>query len=69
VIEECRELTTSSSSITRDTRNHAFGPVLLPFTYTAVVVLAAALWTAAFVLFLKVDVPILLSPRADGKSG
>lgn len=46
-----------------------FGPVLLPFTYTAVVVLAASLWTAAFVLFLKVYAPILLSPRADGKSG
>jgi uncharacterized protein involved in response to NO len=45
------------------------GPVLLPFPYTTVIVLAAALWTAAFVLFLGVYAPILLSPRADGKPG
>ena len=46
-----------------------FGPQLLPLAYTQVVVLAAGLWTAAFVLFLKVYVPILLGPRADGKPG
>ena len=46
-----------------------FGPEVLPLPYTTVVVLAAALWTAAFVLFLRVYAPILLSPRADGKPG
>lgn len=46
-----------------------FGPSLLPLSYIWVVVLAAALWTAAFVLFLAVYAPILLSPRADGKPG
>ncbi|HEY6928023.1 MAG TPA: NnrS family protein [Steroidobacteraceae bacterium] len=46
-----------------------FGPSLLPFAYIWVVVLAAALWTAAFVLFLAVYGPILLSPRVDGKPG
>ena len=46
-----------------------FGPAVLPFAYTTVVVLAASLWTAAFVLFLRVYAPILLSPRADGKPG
>jgi len=46
-----------------------FGPVVLPLPYTMVVILAAALWTGAFVLFLWVYAPILLSPRADGKPG
>ncbi len=46
-----------------------FGPALLPFPYTAILVMAAALWTAAFALFLAVYAPILLSPRADGRPG
>jgi uncharacterized protein involved in response to NO len=46
-----------------------FGPAVLPLPYTMVVTLAAAFWTAAFVLFLRVYAPILLSPRADGKPG
>jgi uncharacterized protein involved in response to NO len=46
-----------------------FGPSFLGVPYTWIVVLTAALWTAAFVLFLVVYAPILLSPRADGKPG
>jgi uncharacterized protein involved in response to NO len=46
-----------------------FGPGALALPYSWVVVLAAALWTAAFVLFLGVYAPILWSPRADGKPG
>jgi len=46
-----------------------FGPALLPIPYSTVIVLAAALWTAAFVLFLAVYAPMLLTPRADGKPG
>jgi uncharacterized protein involved in response to NO len=46
-----------------------FGAALLPLPYTEVIVLAAALWTAAFVLFLWVYAPMLLSPRVDGKPG
>jgi len=46
-----------------------FGAALLPLPYTAVIVLAAALWTAAFVLFLWVYAPMLLRPRVDGKRG
>jgi uncharacterized protein involved in response to NO len=30
---------------------------------------AAALWAAAFILFLVVYTPILARPRADGKPG
>jgi uncharacterized protein involved in response to NO len=46
-----------------------FGPTMLPLPYTGVIVLAAALWTAAFLLFLWVYAPMLLSPRVDGKAG
>ena len=43
------------------------GTSLLP--YGQVITLAAVLWTVAFALFLFVYVPILVSPRADGKPG
>jgi uncharacterized protein involved in response to NO len=46
-----------------------FGPATLPLSYSEVIVLAASLWTAAFVLYLYVYAPILWSPRADGKPG
>jgi uncharacterized protein involved in response to NO len=46
-----------------------FGPVLAFLPYTGIVLLAAALWTAAFALFLSVYAPILVSPRLDGKPG
>ena len=46
-----------------------FGPVLLPTPYPQVVLVAAGLWTLAFVLFLGVYAPILLNPRVDGKPG
>lgn len=46
-----------------------FGPEFLPLSYPYVIVLAAALWTAAFGLFFASYAPILLRPRADGKPG
>jgi len=46
-----------------------FGPAFLPLSYSGVIVLTAILWTAAFVLYLRVYAPILWSPRADGKPG
>ena len=46
-----------------------FGPAWPALPYAAVIVVAAVLWTAAFILFLWVYGPILLSPRADGKPG
>jgi uncharacterized protein involved in response to NO len=46
-----------------------FGPAVLPLPCTAVVLIAASLWTIAFVLFLAVYAPILFAPRADGKPG
>lgn len=47
----------------------SLGPALSVVPYAAVIMLAALLWTAAFVLFLWVYAPILLTRRADGKAG
>jgi uncharacterized protein involved in response to NO len=46
-----------------------FGPALLPVSYMTNVVVAGCLWVLAFTLFAIVYAPILLGPRADGKSG
>lgn len=43
-----------------------FGPGLMPTAYLTVVAATAALWTAAFGLFLLVYAPILLTPRLHG---
>ncbi|HLY53851.1 MAG TPA: NnrS family protein, partial [Steroidobacteraceae bacterium] len=45
------------------------GPALLPIAYAHCMALAAALWTAAFGIFLRAYGPMLLSARADGKPG
>jgi uncharacterized protein involved in response to NO len=45
------------------------GPAILPMPYTGSILLAAALWVAAFAIFLWVYAPILVSPRADSKPG
>jgi len=44
-------------------------PLLGSDRYRITVVLAGALWTAAFALYLVVYVPILVAPRVDGKPG
>jgi uncharacterized protein involved in response to NO len=44
-------------------------PMALPSAYVAGLVVAGALWTAAFLTFLAVFAPILCRPRADGKAG
>jgi uncharacterized protein involved in response to NO len=46
-----------------------FGGWMLPAQYVSVMFAAAALWAAAFILFLVVYTPILARPRADGKPG
>jgi uncharacterized protein involved in response to NO len=46
-----------------------FVPLLVPGWYFASLVLAGALWVAAFAVFLVVYTPILLLPRVDGKPG
>ena len=46
-----------------------FGLAVLRITYPEVILVAAFLWTAAFVLFTWTYAPMLLSPRVDGKAG
>ena len=46
-----------------------FGPAFMALPYAKIIMLAAALWTASFALFLWVYTPILVPPRADGKPG
>ena len=42
-------------------------PLALPSLYIEALVLAGALWTLAFAIFLAIYAPILLAPRADGR--
>ena len=44
-------------------------PLVLPDAYLACVVLAAALWCAAFTVFVAAYLPILAGPRLDGRPG
>jgi uncharacterized protein involved in response to NO len=46
-----------------------FGLRIFGGGYPAVILGAAALWTAAFGFFVWVYAPILMAPRADGKPG
>ncbi len=46
-----------------------FGLAFLGLSYPIVILVAAFLWTSAFASFLSVYVPILVSPRADGRPG
>lgn len=44
-------------------------PLLIPSAYAASVALSAALWSAAFAVFVFAYYPILSRPRIDGKRG
>lgn len=46
-----------------------FGFTILPLAYPDIILLAALLWTAAFVIYAWIYAPILLGPRVDGKPG
>ncbi len=46
-----------------------FPPLLLPSAYMAAVALSAALWSAAFTIFVVTYYPILTRPRLDGQPG
>jgi uncharacterized protein involved in response to NO len=46
-----------------------FGPALLPVSYGMTIKLAGLLWVVAFLLFVVVYTPVLLTPRLDGKPG
>jgi uncharacterized protein involved in response to NO len=55
--------------VTAATLVRVFGLAVLRLPYPEVILAAAFLWTAAFVLFIWVYAPILLAPRVDGKPG
>jgi uncharacterized protein involved in response to NO len=44
------------------------GPLLVPSAYVWTLVVAAVLWTAAFLVYLVVYAPILWQPRVDGRA-
>jgi uncharacterized protein involved in response to NO len=44
-------------------------PLATPSTYTWALAAAGALWSAAFLLYLLVYVPLLTAPRVDGRPG
>lgn len=44
-------------------------PLVAPDTYLTALSAAGALWSAAFLLYLVVYVPLLIAPRADGRPG
>jgi uncharacterized protein involved in response to NO len=44
-------------------------PLLAPGLYVASLIIAAALWSVAFVLYLWVFTPWLMQTRLDGKDG
>lgn len=46
-----------------------FAPSVLPDTYKQIVAIAAALWIAAFAIFLWIYTPILMRSRVDGRPG
>lgn len=46
-----------------------FGTVLVPLHYLATLAVAAAIWSAAFLAYLWVYVPILVRPRIDDRPG
>jgi uncharacterized protein involved in response to NO len=46
-----------------------FGLAVFRIAYPEIILVAAFLWTAAFVLFAWIYAPMLLAPRADGKPG
>ncbi len=49
--------------------SRVFGPMLMPSAGSLWLVMAAALWCLAFMLFLVVYAPILCRPRIDGRPG
>jgi len=46
-----------------------FLPLLFPHAYVALILLSAALWSAAFAVFTLAYIPILSRPRLDGQPG
>ncbi|HEY8088462.1 MAG TPA: NnrS family protein [Polyangiaceae bacterium] len=57
------------AAITAAAFARAIVPLFAPGWYLAELVAAAGLWTVAFLLFLVAYLPVLVTPRVDGKPG
>lgn len=64
-----RAVATSFALVTLAAVVRVAGPLVGPSHYRAAIHLAGACWTCAFTIFLVTYSPLLLAPRADGKSG
>lgn len=67
-LEAGRPIAAAFALVTVGAAARVFGPMSAA-TYAPALFFAGAAWTSAFVVFLVVYVPILLSPRIDGKPG
>jgi uncharacterized protein involved in response to NO len=64
-----RAMTAAYLALTAAALARVFGPTLAPGAWVAWLAGAAALWSAAYLLFVFVYAPILWGPRADGRPG
>jgi uncharacterized protein involved in response to NO len=55
--------------LTAATAVRVFGPSLLPAHYGDIVMAAGTLWSGAFLLYVAIYAPVLLTPRVDDKPG
>jgi uncharacterized protein involved in response to NO len=64
-----RAVTVAFTAMTAAAFARVFVPLLRPEWYFIALLAAGGLWTAAFLVYLAVYVPVLTSPRVDGKAG
>jgi uncharacterized protein involved in response to NO len=64
-----RAITAAYSLLTLGVFIRVFGGALWPSAYVHLLSLAGAAWVLCFLLYVIVYTPILVGPRADGKSG
>ncbi len=64
-----KTITAAFALVTLAAVARAIVPIFAPARYLLLLEIAASLWSVAFLLYLVVYVPILVSPRADGKAG
>jgi uncharacterized protein involved in response to NO len=62
-------ITAAFLAITAAAFGRVFVPIVRPEWYFVTLLVAGGLWTAAFLVYLAAYLPILTSPRVDGKAG
>ncbi|HLS81341.1 MAG TPA: NnrS family protein [Steroidobacter sp.] len=68
-LEVSRTITVSYLLLTLGVVLRVFGGALWPDSYLLTVTAAGVAWTLSFLLYVAVYTPILVGPRADGRSG